>query len=142
MQSNITKLEKLPVKRATHQRRLLLDILKQADGHIDADELFRRAKFKEPHISLSTVYRNLRLFKDMGLIKERHFTEEHHHYEVKPKYDHHHIICLGCGQVMEFNSDQLVKIAQAIGLKHGYTVIGSDLHIEGYCPSCQKTEGG
>ena len=142
MQSNIAKLEKLPYKRATHQRRLLLEILKQADGHLDADELFRRAKLKEPHISLSTVYRNLRLFKDMGVITERHFVEEHHHYEVKPKSDHHHLICLGCGQVVEFNSEQIAKIAQEIGLEHDFEVTTSDLHIEGYCPNCQKTKEG
>jgi Fe2+ or Zn2+ uptake regulation protein len=140
MQSDTVKIDKLPGKRTTSQRRLLLDILKQADGHLDADELFRRAKLKVPHISLSTVYRNLRLFKDLGVITERHFVEEHHHYEVKPKADHHHLICLGCGQVTEFDSDQIAKIAKEIGLKHDFSVTGSDLHIEGYCPRCRKNE--
>jgi len=138
MQGESIKIENVPGKRITSQRRLLLDILKQADGHLDADELFRRAKLKEPHISLSTVYRNLRLFKDLGVITERHFVEEHHHYEVKPKSDHHHLICLGCDQVVEFNSEQIAKIAQEIGLKHDFAVTGSDLHIEGYCPNCKK----
>ena len=140
MQSNSTKIETVPGKRVTSQRSLLLDILKQADGHLDADELFRRAKLKEPHISLSTVYRNLRLFKDLGMITERHFVEEHHHYEVKPKADHHHLICLGCGQVVEFDSEQIAQIAKEIGLKHDFAVTGSDLHIEGYCPRCRKNE--
>ena len=139
MQSDAIKIENVPGKRITSQRRLLLDILKQADGHLDADELFRRAKLKEPHISLSTVYRNLRLFKDLGVITERHFVEEHHHYEVKPKADHHHLICLGCGQVVEFDSEQIAQIAKEIGLKHDFSVTGSDLHIEGYCPNCKKT---
>jgi len=139
MQSKITNIDSVPGKRTTSQRRLLLDILKQADGHLDADELFRRAKLKEPHISLSTIYRNLRLFKDLGVITERHFVEEHHHYEVKPKADHHHLICLGCGQVTEFDSNQIAKIAKEIGLKHDFNVTGSDLHIEGYCPRCKKT---
>ena len=140
MQSDTVKIDKLPGKRATNQRSLLLDILKQADGHLDADELFRRAKLKVPHISLSTVYRNLRLFKELGVITERHFVEEHHHYEVKPKADHHHLICLGCGQVTEFDSGQIAKIAKEIGLKYDFSVTGSDLHIEGYCPRCKKNK--
>jgi Fe2+ or Zn2+ uptake regulation protein len=142
VQNSSTKIDKLPGKRTTSQRSLLLDLLKQADGHLDADELFRRAKLKEPHISLSTVYRNLRLFKDLGVITERHFTEEHHHYEVKPKSDHHHLICLGCGQITEFNSEQIAKISKEIGLKHDFKVTGSDLHIEGYCPHCRQSEEG
>jgi len=138
LQIKDTKIESIPGKRVTSQRRLLLDILKQADGHLDADELFRRAKLREPHISLSTVYRNLRLFKDTGVITERHFVEEHHHYEVKPQADHHHLICLGCGQVTEFDSNQIAKIAKVIGLKHDFKVTGSDLHIEGYCLRCRN----
>ncbi len=140
MASDGIKVEGIPGKRITSQRRLLLDILWQADGHLDADELFRRAKLKEPHISLSTVYRNLRLFKESGMITERHFVEEHHHYEVTPQSDHHHLICLGCGQVVEVNSDQIDNKAQEIGTKHGYEVVRSDLHIEGYCSNCKKTK--
>jgi len=138
MASNGAKIEGIPGKRITSQRRLLLDILRQADGHLDADELFRRAKLKEPHISLSTVYRNLRLFKEYGMITERHFVEEHHHYEVTPQSDHHHLICLGCGRVVEFTSDQIDNRAHEIGLKHRFDVVRSDLHIEGYCSSCKK----
>ena len=140
MSGNGIKIEGIPGKRITSQRRLLLDILRQADGHLDADELFRRAKLKEPHISLSTVYRNLRLFKESGMITERHFVEEHHHYEVTLESDHHHLICLGCGQVVEFNSDQIDNKAQEIGTKHGFEVVRSDLHIEGYCSNCKKSK--
>ena len=50
----------------TTQRRLLLDILREAEGHLDARELFQRAIDKDPRISLATVYRNLRLFKELG----------------------------------------------------------------------------
>ena len=141
MPSDAVKAEKLPGKRNTNQRRLLLKILKEADGHLDADELFRRAKLKEPHISLSTVYRNLKLFKETGMITERHFVEEHHHYEVKPKADHHHLICLGCGQVTEFDSKQIAQIAKEIGIEHDYEVTGSDLHIEGICSRCKNPKG-
>jgi len=60
-------------QRVTSQRRLLLDLIRQSEGHLDADELYRLAKEREPRISLSTVYRTLRLFKELGLVEERHF---------------------------------------------------------------------
>ena len=100
--------------------------------------MFSRAKLQEPHISLSTVYRNLRLFKDLGVITERHFIEEHHHYEVRLKADHHHLICVECGRVVEFDSDQIAQIAKKIGREQDFDVTDSDLHIEGYCPRCKK----
>ena len=77
------ELKSLDGKRVTGQRRLLLNLIQEAEGHLDADELYRQAKEREPKISLATVYRTLRLFKDLGLIEERHFVEEHHHYEAK-----------------------------------------------------------
>lgn len=83
----------LPGKRATSQRKILLDLIQRANGHVDADELYRRAREQEHAISLSTVYRNLKLFKDLGLVEERHFDEEHHHYESKDVAEHHHLLC-------------------------------------------------
>ena len=71
---------KLIGQRMTSQRRLLLNIIRNADGHLDADELFRQAKEKEPRISLSTVYRNLNLLKEVGLVAERRLGEGHHRY--------------------------------------------------------------
>ena len=71
-------------QRVTGQRALLLDLIRQNYGHLDADELYRKAKQKNRRISLSTVYRNLGLFKKLGLVDEHHFAEEHHHYEAKP----------------------------------------------------------
>ena len=62
---------------STPQRRLLLDTLRGAKGHLDARELYRRALEKDPHISLATVYRNLRLFKELGLVDERRLDEVH-----------------------------------------------------------------
>ncbi|MCK4722357.1 MAG: transcriptional repressor, partial [Dehalococcoidia bacterium] len=95
-------MQELKGQRITSQRRLLLDLLRQSEGHLDADELYRRAKEQEPRLSLSTVYRSLRLFKELGLIEERHFIEEHHHYEARSETEHHHVVCRGCGKVIEF----------------------------------------
>ena len=69
--------------RSTHQRAIILDIIRSGQGHLDADEVFRLARKKQPRISLSTVYRTLSRLKELGLIEELHFDEAHHHYEIK-----------------------------------------------------------
>src|SRR3990172_9839986 len=107
-------LRSLGSRRSTAQRRLLLELIRQAGGHMDADELYRRARKQEPSISLSTVYRNLKLFKILGLVEERHFAEEHHHYEAKAATEHYHLVCLGCGEVIEFQSPLTEQMKQEI----------------------------
>ena len=71
--------------RVTNQRTLILEIIRQGKGHLDADEVYRRARKKQPNLSLSTVYRTLRMLKELGLVQEVHFGEDHHHYEVNEK---------------------------------------------------------
>ena len=90
-------------RRVTHQRSLIMEIIRQGRGHLDADEIYRRAREKEPRLSLSTVYRTLQMMKKLNLVEELHFDDNHHHYEVKPSAEHHHLVCLGCGRVIEFH---------------------------------------
>lgn len=125
-------------RRTTVQRRLLLELIRQAGGHLDADELYRRAREHEPSISLSTVYRNLKLFKSLKLIDERHFTDEHHHYEAKAATEHHHLVCLGCSEVIEFQSPLTERMKQQIGKETGFNITDAEVHLMGYCTRCQQ----
>jgi Fur family transcriptional regulator, ferric uptake regulator len=124
-------------KRTTSQRRLLLDLILQSAGHLDADELYRRAREQEPSISLSTVYRNLKLFKELGLVDELHFAEAHHHYEVKAPAQHHHLVCLGCGKVIEFTSPLTERMKSQIQRDNDFMVTGTEVRMAGYCARCQ-----
>ncbi len=125
-------------QRMTPQRRLLWEIIIEAGGHLDADELHRRAREHEPRISLSTVYRNLQLFKKLGLVEERHFAENHHHYEAKGHLEHYHLVCLGCGRVIEFESPLVERIADRIRAENRFEVTGAEIHLEGYCSRCRS----
>jgi Fur family ferric uptake transcriptional regulator len=124
-------------KRNTKQRRLLLNIIGESTGHLDADELYRLARSSEPAISLSTVYRNLKLFKKLGMVEERHFAEEHHHYEPKAMAKHHHLICLGCGEVIEFVSPLAEKMKQQIAAKKDFVITDTEVRMKGYCARCK-----
>ena len=130
-------MEELKGQRVTNQRRLLLQLLRRSEGHLDADELFRLAKERESRLSLSTVYRSLRLFKELGLIEEQHFAEEHHHYEAKGSAEHHHLTCLGCGQVIEFQSPLIQRMRRAVGHEKGFEIAGAEVHMVGYCSRCR-----
>jgi Fe2+ or Zn2+ uptake regulation protein len=120
----------------TNQRASILEIIRQ--GHLDADEVYRRARDKQPRLSLSTVYRTLRRLKELGLVDELHFDEAHHHYEVKPPAEHHHLVCLGCGKIVEFESKLSQRIKQGIARKQGFEVTGVEVHMTGYCSKCRQ----
>ena len=127
-------------RRATAQRTLLLDLLGRSRGHVDADELYRQAKKQNPRISLSTVYRNLQLFKNMGLVDERHFDEEHHHYEVKTGSEHQHLLCLECGKVTEFDYPAAQKFRENIARKYDFDITGVEIHLTGLCSDCRRNK--
>ena len=124
--------------RKTSQRALILDIVRQGQGHLDADEVYRRARQIQPRLSLSTVYRNLQTLKKLGLIEEVHFDETHHHYEIKPATEHHHLVCLGCGRVIEFEYPFTNQVKENVAEAKDFEITGSEIRMTGYCRKCQE----
>jgi len=124
--------------RATNQRSLVLEVIRHGQGHLDADEIYRRARIKQPHISLSTVYRTLRMFKELGLVEELHFDEGHHRYEIKPSSEHQHLVCLGCGKIVEFECPLSSKMKEDIARENDFEVTGVEVRMTGYCPQCRQ----
>lgn len=121
----------------TSQRQLLLSQIQKSGGHISAKELYRRASSKKKSISLATVYRTLRLFKDLDLIEERRLGNVFHYYELKESPEHQHLVCKCCGNVIEFDSDLVQKIAEKVQRDYGFNVTKTELYMEGYCQLCQ-----
>jgi Fe2+ or Zn2+ uptake regulation protein len=124
--------------RNTSQRASILEIIRRGQGHLDADEVHRRARKTQPRLSLSTVYRTLQTLKELGLIEEVHLDETHHHYEIKDADEHHHLICLGCGKVVEFASSALKKMKNEVSRENGFDITGTEVRMTGYCPECRK----
>ena len=124
--------------RATNQRALVLDIIRKGEGHLDADEVYRRARTKQPTLSLSTVYRTLQALKKLGMIEELHFDETHHHYEMKPFSEHHHLVCLGCGQVIEFKYPLARNVKQTVAEAKDFEIVSTEVRMAGYCPDCKQ----
>ena len=125
-------------KRMTSQRALLLRIIQGSSGHLDADEIYRQARERDPRISLSTVYRTLNLLKELDLVKELHFDEEHHHYEMAADAVHHHLVCTECGRVVEFQSPLLDELGAELERGHGFALERLQIDALGRCRECQR----
>jgi len=126
----------------TSQRRLLLELLRDAEGHIDAKELYRRASARDESISPATVYRSLNLFKELELVDEMRLSKVRCYYEIKQTSEHQHLVCQGCGKVIEFQNSHFQKFIKAAQREHGFKVTKAELYLEGYCPECEEKEKG
>lgn len=124
----------------TSQRRLLLGLLHEDEGHIDAKELYRRASAKEKSISPATVYRTLNLFKELGLVDEIRLGKVRCYYEIKQSQGHQHLVCQGCGKIIEFQSPYFTKLIKEVQSEHGFNVKKAELYLEGHCPGCEDNE--
>ncbi len=123
--------------RFTSQRALIMEIIRRGRGHLDADEIYRQAREKEPRLSLSTVYRTLQMLKKLNVVDELHFDESHHHYEVRPSAEHHHLKCLGCGKVIEFNYPLSRYIKRNVPEAKGFDITDTEVKMTGYCARCR-----
>lgn len=132
--------------RLTPQREAILRVLvKHADLHLSADEIYRRTKEECPDIGLATVYRALEIFENLGIIHKLQFGEEGSRYEFNPEFQkhyHHHLICLSCGGIFEFNEDLLDDIEEAISERTGFDIVDHSLRVYGYCRQCQAAARG
>jgi Fe2+ or Zn2+ uptake regulation protein len=123
--------------KVTPQRLAILELVR-AKGHFDADELYRRARKKYPRISLSTIYRTLLLFRQMGLVDGHSFAQSHCHYESLASGEHYHLLCSQCGRIVEFAHPLIEKIKKEVSREHGFVIKQADIHLTGLCHECQR----
>jgi Fur family ferric uptake transcriptional regulator len=136
----IRNLNKSKRQLATSQRKLIMDVLREAGGHMVAKEIYQKASERDPNISMATVYRNLHLFNEEGLIDEIHLGQIRCSYELKRQGDHHHLICQGCGRIIEVNSPLIQKLIRELQKKNKFHVTKVELLFEGYCGECEESQ--
>ena len=126
--------------RMTHQRRLLVQIIQGAAGHLDAVELWRRAKAEDPTLNKVTVYRTLAMLKKYGLVDEldlMHLEGGKHYYEAKTTRDHIHLACLKCGRIQEFESSLFEKLKGQIERERQFSINTVRVEAGGVCDRCK-----
>lgn len=126
--------------RTTRQRQLILHVLAHSDGHLDATDIFERARSVDRRLSLSTVYRTLSAFKAAGVVRESHLDQEHHHYELDSRDDHFHLVCLECGHVVEVGSDAFSEAAKEVAAVHGFELAAAQVELTGTCAGCCRPQ--
>jgi len=117
--------------RMTEQRRVIARVIASADDHPDVEELHRRAAAIDRRISISTVYRTVKLFEDAGIIERHDFRDGRARYETVPEEHHDHLIDMRTGHVIEFRSEEIEKLQEFVARELGYRLVGHRLELYG-----------
>ncbi|MBX6326976.1 MAG: transcriptional repressor [Pseudolabrys sp.] len=115
--------------RMTEQRRIIARVLADSADHPDVEELYRRCAEIDSHISISTVYRTVRLFEDAGIIERHDFREGRARYETSPDAHHDHLINLRTGEVIEFQSEEIERLQAEVARKLGFRLVDHRLEL-------------
>lgn len=128
------RLEKLCIEkgmRMTEQRRVISRVLSAAEDHPDVEEIHRRAAELDPHISIATVYRTMRLFEEAGVVERHDFQDGRARYEEASERHHDHLIDLRSGEIIEFVNEEIERLQKRIAEEHGYKLVDHRLELYG-----------
>lgn len=124
----------------TPQRKEILKIFEEQEGHMSAEDVYGFLRAQESEIGLATVYRTLELLSALGLLVRVDFGDGCARYELNSgqRHQHHHLICLQCKKVMEFEEDLLEELEADIALKSGFEIENHEVKFYGYCRECRE----
>ncbi|MFS0784703.1 peroxide-responsive transcriptional repressor PerR [Bacillus sp. 1P06AnD] len=125
--------------RITPQRHAILEYLIDSMTHPTADEIYKALEGKFPNMSVATVYNNLRVFKDAGLVKELTYGDSSSRFDFTTS-DHYHIICEKCGNIVDFHYPGLDEVEQLASHVTGFKVHQHRMEVYGVCPGCLAKE--
>jgi Fur family transcriptional regulator, ferric uptake regulator len=128
--------------RWTPQRRLILDVLGETDGHVTGTELIDRCRAIDPATTPSTVYRTLRVLEELGVVRHAHGADGREEFHVRPAADHGHLHCAHCGASWEIASDDAAATVASFEDRWGFEVDLSHLTVVGRCAACRSGEAG
>jgi Fur family ferric uptake transcriptional regulator len=123
----------------TPERKIVLLEMFKSPGHLEAEELLFSLKRKRKHASRATIYRTLELLVKSGMVRKVDLGHGHSHYELVADHPHHeHMICLGCGKVLEFSDRAMEEALGKLCQKNGFKQASHLFQVFGYCEKCKK----
>ena len=128
----ISRLEQLCLDKGlkmTEQRRVIARVLSDSADHPDVEQVYRRATDIDPHISIATVYRTVRLFEEANILARHDFGEGRARYEEMPSAHHDHLIDIQSGNVIEFRNEDIEKLQKLVAEQLGYDLVGHRLEL-------------
>ena len=124
--------------RSTRQRDVILEVFLSTHQHVSVEDLYLKVKPGNPGIGLATVYRTLKLFAEAGLAREILFNDGQTRYEHVLAGEHHdHLVCTGCGSIIEFEDETIEKLQKDIAERHGFMIRNHKMEIYGLCANCR-----
>jgi len=138
-----SRIERLCIERGlkmTGQRRVIAQVLSEAEDHPDVEELYRRSSALDKRISIATVYRTVRLLEEQGILERRDFGGGRARYEPTGHGQHDHLIDIESGKVIEFEDRPYHDLIQQIADRLGFDLISHRLELFGRrrAPDLQK----
>ena len=128
--------------RQSSQRDRVAETFLSQKGHISAEELLSQVRIKDRRVGLATIYRTLKLLTECGLAVERKFNRQVSTFEPSRLGQHHdHLVCLGCGKIMEFENKNIETLQEDVAREHGFFITHHILELYGYCLECSKKQG-
>lgn len=134
-------------RRLTPQRELIIKIFMERPGqHLSAEEVHQLVKQDFQDIGMATVYRALELFRELDILQQIRFNDGRARYEINLEtthvHRHHHMVCLRCGRVEEFQEDLLEPLEERLANDRGFRVVDHELKFYGTCRQCDHRQGG
>lgn len=141
MSQGASLLERLRARqwRITPQRRTVAEVLHGDHVHLSADEVFAAARHRLPEISLATVYNTLNELVAMGEVSEVRADTGVTRYDPNVHDRHHHLVCTGCGAILDVRPEGMTGLRLTADDRHGYTVDNVEVVFRGRCPNCNAT---
>src|SRR5215470_16091812 len=128
----VSRLERLCLDKGlkmTEQRRVIARVLSESADHPDVEQVYRRAIEIDPHISIATVYRTVRLFEEASILARHDFGDGRARYEEMPTDHHDHLIDIQSGRVIEFRNEDIEKLQRLVADQLGYKLVGHRLEL-------------
>ena len=125
----------------TRQRRAVLDVVSAAPTGLSATQLLEEARRQCPRVGLATVYRTLEILDQVGGVERVHLPGQNPGYVSCPPTAHHHVVCLSCGRVADFQGCIVGEMESSVMAQTGFTIEQHLLELLGTCPACRQQRG-
>ena len=138
MNNNVAQLKDSGLK-VTGPRLKILELFEaQPELHMSAEDVYRRLLDEGVEIGVATIYRVLTQFEQANILLRHHFETGKAVYELNRGGHHDHLVCIKCGKVTEFCSEEIEKLQKKIADDNGYRIVDHALYMYGVCSECQQ----
>jgi Fur family ferric uptake transcriptional regulator len=124
--------------RMTPQRQLIIDAVASMRGHVSVEQVYQTVIRQFPDVNITTVYRTLEVFEDLGVVRHTHFHDGVAQYQRTDEPPHHHMVCTRCGADAELELSLLEPLGEELRLRYGFQADLTHAAIVGLCRTCQS----